>query len=229
MHFITVPIFTFAYCHRFEKCGGKFDQNKNAIPFSAVAQALAELADHVLTSKHADAIKTNIKKELGEDVMHLIGSIAPGCWDLFGTTPNTVQAPGVLGGGMSAVSRLQFAIGRLVKIICTRLKVVVFIDDLQWADESSLNLCLSLQTDKEIHNFLLVGAYRDDEVSDDHPVTLRITEAEKMGTLLTTIKLGNLERGAVQSLVAESLRMEDDKDRVDSLAAIVHKKTGGNP
>ena len=64
---------------------------------------------------------------------------------------------------------------------------------------------------------------------DDHPLTLRIRAAEKIGSLITTIRLRNLELKPVQSLVAEVLRMEDREDSVNGLASIVQRKTDGNP
>lgn len=105
----------------------------------------------------------------------------------------------------------------------------MFIDDLQWADDASLGLLFSLQADNEIGSLLLVGAYRDNEVMDGHPLTIRLREAQKLGSAVTTIELKNLECKTVQALVAEVLRMENEIDAVGTLAATIHKKTDGNP
>ena len=83
--------------------------------------------------------------------------------------------------------------------------------------------------DKEIPSFLIVGAYRDDEVSESHPLILSIREAERLGSNIATIELGNLECSSVQSLVAEALNMEDEEGEVESIAKTVFKKTSGNP
>ncbi|KAL9182984.1 hypothetical protein ACHAXT_004263 [Thalassiosira profunda] len=211
---------------------GKFDLNKNALPFSAFAGALSELTKHVMAQKNAAKIKADIKEELGDDALIIRGSIQ-GCGELFSSdeTESNPQQEDLGGGGKEAVNRLQYAIRRLMKIVCTNLEggVVLFIDDLQWADASSLDLLQSLMQDKEIPSFLIVGAYRDDEVSESHSLILSIREAERLGSNIATVQLGNLECSSVQSLVAEALNMEDEEGEVESIAKTVFKKTSGNP
>ena len=48
--------------------------------------------------------------------------------------------------------------------------IVLFIDDLQWSDGDTLKLIHSLFTNEDMNGLLVVGAYRDDEVNDLHPV-----------------------------------------------------------
>ena len=218
--------------------GGKFDQNQNHLPFSAFAEALIALAKHVCTKENTEKIKLDVQLALGEDDMVVIASAMPGCEDFYPADDNLTQrilraqsSRHSLGGssenGKEAVSRLKYAIRRLMKAVCSNLKsgVVMFIDDLQWSDHSSLDLLQSLLQDEEIPSLLLVGAYRDDEVAESHPLALNILEAERLGSTITTIKLGNLQRPAVQALVAEALNMEDRVEEIESLATIVHKKT----
>jgi len=212
-------------------CGGKFDLNNNALPYSAVVDSLTELANHVLASENVSQILAAINDTLGEEDMQLIGQAMPGCRNLLSVclVDNGRSSHIKLGGGKEAVSRMQYAIRRLMKAIGSHLRVLIFIDDLQWADDASLDLLLSLQTDDEISSLLLVGAYRDNEVTDGHPLTIRLCEADKLGSTITTIELKNLDCKTVQSLVAEVLRMEDDTDKVSNLSTTIHKKTEGNP
>lgn len=103
-----------------------------------------------------------------------------------------------------------------MKDVCSDFKsgVVMFIDDLQWSDYSLLDLLQSLLRDEEIPSLLLVGEYRDYEVAESHPLAPNIREAERLGSTITTIKLGHLQRPAVQALVAEALNMEDRVEEV---------------
>lgn len=103
----------------------------------------------------------------------------------------------------------------------------LFIDDLQWADSSSLDLLQTLLQDEEISSLLLVGAYRDNEVSESHPLTLVVNEAERLGCSITTIKLANIEIQHVQAMVAEALDMP--LEEVKTLSDIIYKKTKGCP
>ena len=240
-------------------CGGKFDLNNKALPYSAFAQALSGLAKYVAARPDADKIRKDIGEALGEEDIDMLSSAMQGCEDFFepaevankdnevgnnnsdenndnnGKKRSSGRSSGRRSesksekknqtGGKEAVNRLKYAIRRLMRVVCTNLVegVVLFIDDLQWSDSSSLNLFQSLIQDEEISSLLLVGAYRDDEVSDSHPMSMHVKETERLGSIVTTIKLGNLDRGMVQALVAEILDMEDIPEEVEALAEIVRE------
>lgn len=98
----------------------------------------------------------------------------------------------------------------------------------QWSDTGTLDLLKSISLDAEIPSLLLVGAYREDEVTESHPLALQIRETKEMNVAITEIRTGNLLPKNVKSLVAEALGMEDEEDDVETLATTVHKKTDGN-
>ena len=103
---------------------------------------------------------------------------------------------------------------------------VLFIDDLQWADSASLNLLKTLMTDTESRYFLIVGAYRDNEVDATHPLIMTIDELQKAGAILNTLSLQNLSQADVNTLIAEAVNQELSTTK--SLTALVYEKTGGN-
>ena len=92
---------------------------------------------------------------------------------------------------------------------------------IKWSDSSSLDLLQQLLQDEDIPSLLLVGAYRDDEVQETHPLALHVKDMERLGSTVTKIELGNLDEGAVRNLVAEALNMEDSMEKVEPLAGIV--------
>eukprot|EP00957_Ditylum_brightwellii_P070632 5366989-Ditylum_brightwellii.AAC.1 len=57
--------------------------------------------------------------------------------------------------------------------------IVLFLDDLQWADELSLQLICTLAADTEINNFLFIGSYRDNEIDDTHPLTTQLYDLKR--------------------------------------------------
>lgn len=173
--------------------GGKFDLNKSsALPLSAFSTAMSSLTKHIMETKHVDAIKSMIEVSFVEEDMIRLINIMPGCQELFTFEGSSNCLPmsassvrsisSTIGdsgkkeyyrrlssfvGGKEDVKRLQYSIRVLLKAICTHLQgVVIFLDDLQWSDVTTIELMKSIMMDKEIPSLLLTGAYREDEVSE---------------------------------------------------------------
>ncbi len=106
--------------------------------------------------------------------------------------------------------------------------LVLFLDDLQWADLASLQLLQHLLTHPETPPVLLIGAYRDNEVSPSHPLTLTLAELRKAGARMTDLRLEPLSLAEVQQLIADTLPGAGP-EIVEPLAALAREKTGGNP
>ena len=238
---------------------GKFDLNSYCqVPYSAFGQALADLSKQVaamMDNEKKKKIKLDIQNVLGNEDMEIIATSLPGCESFFSLIvgeghkrrrSSNASSVGSVGSsssihdqdqttpsstGREAINRLHYAIRRLMKAICSNLEegCVIFIDDLQWGDSSSLDLLQSLLQDDDIPSLLMVGAYRCDEVSESHPLTLSVKEAERFGCKITTITLENLQPQYVQSLVAEALNMSDEVDTIKTLADTIYKKTKGCP
>lgn len=123
-------------------------------------------------------IVSNINEQFAEREQTLLVQTMPGCADLFimldisqrrtelsRRESTEIESSSAVGKG--AASKLQYAIKRLLRIICTHVRgVVLFIDDLQWSDSPTLDLLKSLSLDVDLPSLLLVGAYRSDEVSE---------------------------------------------------------------
>ncbi|MCP4134433.1 MAG: SpoIIE family protein phosphatase, partial [bacterium] len=105
--------------------------------------------------------------------------------------------------------------------------VVIFLDDLQWADPASLKLLKTIITDPGIHYLFLIGAYRDTEVDTNHILTRTLLEIEKEGVPVERIQLDSLNSETVNRFITAFFKSKEDETR--SLAELVHKKTGGNP
>lgn len=104
--------------------------------------------------------------------------------------------------------------------------LAIFLDDLHWLDNGTLQLLERVATSPQAGNLLLVGAYRDDEVGPAHPLAKTLDVIRSGGEVLE-IALGALQLGDVERLIADTLRL--DPARVRPLAEIVWAKTGGNP
>ena len=155
---------------------GKFDLSNTALPMSAFCDAMASLAKIIMEGSDKEKIKGDIKETLEEDDVTLLVRALPGCDGLFPTSQNNMLEEQDNGDdnnnpnkmiGKDAISRLQYLIRQLLKIMCSHLKgLVIFMDDLQWSDIATLDLLQNISLDSELQSLLLVGAYREDEVPE---------------------------------------------------------------
>jgi DNA-binding CsgD family transcriptional regulator len=114
---------------------------------------------------------------------------------------------------MDAVSRW------LVRVAAERGPVVVVLDDLQWADESSLALLEFVVRDPAPAAVAIIGCYRHDELLP--PVRRRLSQ---LAMVAKTIELGGLDRSAVEMLATE-IAGPLSAAVIDEL----HRRTGGHP
>src|SRR5207237_323388 len=104
--------------------------------------------------------------------------------------------------------------------------LVLFLDDLQWADVPTLQLIRTIVTNPDSRHLLFIGSYRDNEVDEAHPLTTILGDIEKLA-LVSRITLAPLAPAEVVELVADTLRC--DSGEAVELSGLVHAKTGGNP
>ncbi|MDB9349395.1 ATP-binding protein [Nodularia spumigena CS-588/05] len=111
--------------------------------------------------------------------------------------------------------------------------LVIFLDDLQWADSATLNLIQILMTDADSKYLLLIGAYRDNEVTSTHPLIQTITEIKNAGTVVNNIVLQALNADNVTQLIAETIKesyhIGNNSIKLIELAELIYNKTGENP
>ncbi|HEC86172.1 MAG TPA: response regulator, partial [Thioploca sp.] len=105
--------------------------------------------------------------------------------------------------------------------------LVMFLDDLQWADGASLKLIQLLITAPESHYLFLMGAYRDNEVSLGHPLMLTLEDIKKANATVNQITLSPLTLAHLTQLLTDIFHCQPKA--VKPLAELVLTKTGGNP
>jgi predicted ATPase/signal transduction histidine kinase/tRNA A-37 threonylcarbamoyl transferase component Bud32 len=104
---------------------------------------------------------------------------------------------------------------------------VLFLDDLQWADEGSLNLLEELLRKVDNSNLLILGTYRDHEIAQEHGLERLKLESKELGTALTEIKLDPFNRGQLNKLIA--CLLNEKEERACNLTGYIFDKSGGNP
>eukprot|EP00978_Attheya_sp_CCMP212_P048515 scaffold532450_cov102-Attheya_sp.AAC.1 len=145
-------------------------------------------------------------------------------------------------GATEALNKLKFLFRAFVRTICSNeisTPVVLFLDDLQWADSSVLDLVETIVKDSDVnHSLLFIGGYRGNEVDEGHPLTAVFHDIAGGGhdhasdiynqdfSHITKIQLSDLDLQDVNEIVA-SLTGRDITE-VQPLAGVVFRKTNGN-
>ncbi|MBD2386944.1 hybrid sensor histidine kinase/response regulator [Cylindrospermum sp. FACHB-282] len=203
---------------------GKFDQFQRDIPFLAWVQALQNLMRQLFgeSSIQVETWRIKILTALGTQAKVLIDFI-PELELLIGNQPDVPELAGNIGQ-----NRLYLLFKKLLQVFATKEHpLVIFLDDLQWADTVSLKLLELLMSEKDPSYLLLIAAYRDNEVSASHPLMLTWHELKKDNVLVDKITLIPLKKSAFNSLIADTLNCS--KKAVQPLTEVVFNKSKGNP
>lgn len=203
---------------------GKFDQFNRNIPFSAFVQAFRSLVGQLLGEADTALAdwKAKILKVLGENAQVLI-DVIPELEQIIGAQPAVTEL-----SGMAAQNRFNVLFGKFIQIFAgAEHPLVIFLDDLQWADSASLNLLALLFDASESGHLLVLGAYRDNEVSPAHPLMLTLQGLQEQDRTLHTLTLGPLAQSDVNQLVAKTLLCAPTM--ATPLSQLLYQKTGGNP
>jgi diguanylate cyclase (GGDEF)-like protein len=203
---------------------GKFDQFQRVVPYSAIIQALQGLARQLLTESEAriQVWKENLLLALGPNGKIITDAI-PDIAHILGEQPPIPEL-----GPEETHNRFNLAFKNFIRVFAEQEHpLVLFLDDLQWADSASFNLIQTIITDQDLRSFLLIGAYRDNEVSSHHPLMLLLDGIKKTGLTVNTITLGALSAEDVNQLLSNFLHCAPRLCL--SLADAVRDKTKGNP
>lgn len=203
---------------------GKYEQFKKDIPFNAFIQAFQSFVHQILSesNENLNKWKTNLLNGL-ENNGQLIIDIIPELELVIGPQPPVQKVD-----FSEAENRFFHVFINFIKVILQPgSPLVIFLDDLQWADFSSFKLLFSLVTEPEVANLVIIGAYRSNEIDPSHPLVEVINKINKEGKKISSLELGSLSFDTVNQLVSDVLHSSLEK--AYPLANIVFKKTRGNP
>ncbi|KPA13507.1 multi-sensor signal transduction multi-kinase [Candidatus Magnetomorum sp. HK-1] len=203
---------------------GKFDQFKRDIPYIAIIQAFSELVRQILTETNVelDTWRTELLEALGPNGQVII-DVIPALENIIGPQPEVPElAP------IESQNRFNFVFRKFIRVFASQNHpLVIFLDDLQWADSGSLKLMHTFITDPDTSHLLLIGAYRDNEVNTGHPLMLTLDDIRRAGTSVNTILLKPLDLHHINQLIVDTLNVETASAR--PLAELIYSKTYGNP
>ncbi|MFL9822159.1 AAA family ATPase [Tolypothrix campylonemoides VB511288_2] len=203
---------------------GKYDQFQKNIPFSAFVQAFRDLIQQLLSESDAQLQqwKAKLLLALGENGQVII-DVIPELENIIGEQPSVIEL-----SGNAATNRFNLLFKKFIQVFTTQdHPLVIFLDDLQWADSASLKLLQLLLSEFDIRYLLLIGAYRDNEVFAAHPLLATLEEIGKLSVTINTITLSTLKKCHIKHLIADTLICSSEI--AETLMELVYQKTKGTP
>jgi len=202
---------------------GKFDQVQRNIPYNAIVSAFGELVQQLLT-ENQDTLhhwQEKLQANLGQNAQVIIDVIPEVEW-IIGPQPDVPEL-----GPAELQNRFSTVFQNFIRVFCQpKHPLVLFLDDLQWVDSATLKL-LEVITDWDNTALMLIGAYRDNEVDDNHPLMMTLAQLREDDIGIHERVLKPLPAEHIRHLIADSL--QQDNNAVTALTELVIRKTGGNP
>ncbi|MEG4632962.1 AAA family ATPase [Microcoleus sp. AR_TQ3_B6] len=205
---------------------GKFDQFNRNIPYSAIITTFQALINQLLTENPAQI--ASWKHQLLDALVpnaQVIIDVIPEVEFIIGSQPEVPQL-----GPTESQNRFNRVFQQFLKVFCQpQHPVVLFLDDLQWADSASLKLMQLLMSDSDSQYLLIIGAYRDNEVNPTHPLIQTLEKIRDSGANLHNITVQPLALNHVSQLIADTLNESAATRRIQSFSELLFSKTQGNP
>ncbi len=202
---------------------GKFDQFRRNRPYFAVLQALQSLVRQLLAEpeERISEWRTLLRERLGSGTPTLLRLI-PELRLILGPESDEAGA-----SPLDEQSRYLLFSQLLGVFSSAERPLVLFLDDLQWADLASLQLLEALAQTPSLPHLLLIGAYRHQELHSGHPLLPTLERLRNSPLTLQEHQLQPLSPLEAGRLIADTLHCEEHDCR--RLALICHEKTQGNP
>ncbi|WP_016951289.1 AAA family ATPase [Anabaena sp. PCC 7108] len=211
-------------CQRGYFINGKFDQFKRDIPYAAITDAFEYLIRQLLTEPEIilKTWKEKILEALGNSGQIII-DVVPDLEKIIGK-----QLPVEQLSPTETQNRFNLFLKKFIGVFMQKEHpLVIFLDDLQWADLPSLKLIELLITDSDSQYLLMIGAYRANEVSFTHPLILTLEQLNQVEAKFDTMTLQPLTLNHVNQLISDTLNCSTEESK--PLAELLIHKTEGNP
>ncbi|WP_256863720.1 ATP-binding protein [Paenibacillus sp. RU5A] len=222
-----------------QECGlfmeAKCEPKNHDVPFSPMLQVLQKLIKHTLgeTPERLNMVKTRLAKVLGQGA-GVLAALLPEVQTLLGETPAVESLPPA-----EATIRLHRLLPIFIKAFIDREhSLVLFLDDLQWADSATLEVLRTIVHDKVLQGLFIIGTFREEampegisSVDPEAAATVWIENVLALKGSYTPISfqhiaLSPLSYNEVRRFVSQILN--ENTVRIRLLAESLYHRTGGN-
>ena len=202
---------------------GKSFNDSHIVQYSSFIQAFQGLVRQLLTESDDSIVywKAEILQSLGENAQVII-EVIPEVEMIIGPQP-----PVPILGALENQNRFNRVFQNFSNVFSQKEHpLVIFLDDLQWADFPTLNLIKLMMTNPDFQYLFFIGAYRDNEVDDSHPLIGILNDIQKEHSI-EKILLMPLDLNSVNFMIADAMNCSQGQSK--PLATLVNDKTQGNP
>src|SRR4028118_2112219 len=184
---------------------GNFDQFQRNIPYSAIIKAFQSLLKQLLTESEAQLAqwKEKLLSAIGTNAQVII-DVVPEVELIIGKQPAAPELAPTEGQ-----NRFNLVFQNFIRVFCSQEHpLVIFLDDLQWADSATLKLLEVIMTDADTGYLFFIGAYRDNEVNPTHPLMITLDSLRSKSIIINNITLAPLAIGNISNLIADTLHSD---------------------
>lgn len=203
---------------------GKFDQSPSELPYLPIISAFQGFINQII------AEGDNEVSNLRDRILSRVGTRGRLITDVIPELEHIIGSQPVLEVFSQEEQQRRFnaVLSRFIQACLTpRRPLVIFLDDMQWADSATLKFLEHFLVNYRSQGILFLGTYRDDEVDDSHSLHLSIARIAQSGSKVPILHLPPLTGLNIQSMIADALF--ENRDEVKALAQICFEKTHGNP
>ncbi|MCK5218468.1 serine/threonine-protein kinase PknK, partial [bacterium] len=204
---------------------GKFDFYQRNIPYSALIQSLRNLMRRFLTEsdQRIKYWKSKMLQAVGNNG-RILTEVIPELEMLAGVQPKVEELPPV-----ESRTRFHYVFDRFLTCLATEENpLTLFIDDLQWCDSATLDFLGHVLGNYKEHKYLFfIGAYRNNEVDNRHPLAKMISDFRQSPTPPGEINLKPLEPQYCHKQV--SYILDSPLFQTRELSTFISRLTEGNP
>ncbi|KAL3795154.1 hypothetical protein HJC23_007382 [Cyclotella cryptica] len=210
----------------------KFDQLMQANPFTAIVSAFNDYCTIFKAMQRPNGVESiafKLRDALGQDAQ-LLSKLIPNLSEILDC--NTIACDNADNNqdSVHGQKKILYLLIRFIEVIsaCSKRMLTLFLDDLQWSDDFSLQLLQQIiMLPNDVNRFFFIGCYRDEEMEDDHSFKKMVGNFINYGIRMTAVRLECMDRETLQRMVSTLLCLSPRLVR--GLSDIVYHKIKGNP
>lgn len=203
---------------------GKYDQIEQPVPYGPIVDAFKVLVKQILSEgvQETERWKIRITAALGTSASVLAAVLPELTW-IIGNQPPSEPL-----NAMESQTRFFTAMQNFINLFLELEKaMVIFIDDIQWADMASLDLIRHLLGNLRSGKLLLICAYRNDEDAVYPGLQNAIKKLKSTRTPITEILLDPLNEPTISRWL--SAKFNKSEQEIFELTSSIFRISRGNP